>query len=84
MRDFPVKWFKKATKNHFRDAFEEVDEHRSSKICPKCGIQLYSVVEYFNGKKYDVRGIMWCGSRMCSNCPFKDCDEYVACHNMFH
>ena len=40
-RSVPIKWFKEETKNRFRDTFEEVDQHRSSKICPKCGIQLY-------------------------------------------
>ena len=83
-RSVPVKGFKEATKNRFRDTFEKVDEHHLSKICPKCGIQLYSVVEYFNGKKYDIQGLMWCGSKKCRNCPFKDRDEHVACHNMMY
>ena len=78
-RSVPMKWFKEAKKIRFCNTFKEVDEHCSSKSCPDCGIQLCSVVEYFNGNKYYVRGLMWCGSKKCKNCPFKDPD-----HNMFH
>ncbi len=55
-RSVPVKWFKEATKNRFRDTFQEVDEHHLSRIYPECGIQLYSVIEYFNDKSMLYEG----------------------------
>ena len=83
-RSVPVKWFKDACKNRFVDAFQEVDEHRTSSICPDCATQLYSVVQFFNGKRYEVRGLMWCSSYKCRGCPFKDRDSHVACNNMYN
>ena len=82
-RSVPVKWFKDACKNRFLDAFEEVDEHRTSSICPDCATQLYSVIQFFNGKRYEVRGLMWCSSYKCRGWPFKDRDSHVACNNMY-
>ena len=70
-RSVPAKWFKEVTKNRFRDTFEEVDEHRSSKICPECCVH---IISWWRGK--EGRHGWWCFQplKLCSTHIFIEAD----------
>lgn len=59
-RYIPVKCFKQACFKRF-DMFE-INEFRTSLICPDRDGPLWTVTEFFKGKYYEVRGLKWCGS----------------------
>ena len=50
----PVKEIKEAVKRQYEVV--EVDEFRTSSDCPERGEQLCKVLEFLNGKYYEVRG----------------------------
>jgi hypothetical protein len=77
----PVKAFKDAVKHQYEVI--EVDEFRTSSVCPECGEQLCKVLEFFNGKYYEVRGLKWCGSDACKSHPMYTRDVGVGCANIF-
>lgn len=77
----PVKAFKEAVKHQYEVI--EVDEYRTSSVCPECGEQLCKVLEFFNGKYYEVRGLKWCGSDACKSNPMYTRDVGVGCANIF-
>jgi hypothetical protein len=77
----PVKEIKNAVTRQYEVV--EVDEFRTSSVCPTCGDQLFKVLEFFNGKYYEVRGVKWCGSDGCKSHPIYTRDVGVGCANIF-
>jgi hypothetical protein len=77
----PVKEIKDAVKRQYEVV--EVDEFRTSSVCPECGEQLCKVLEFFNGKYYEVRGLKWCSSDACKSHPLYTRDVGVGCANIF-
>ncbi len=77
-----MKAFKEAVKHQYEVI--EVDEFRTSSVCPKCGEQLCKVLEFLYGKYYEVRGLKWCGSDACKSHPMYTRDVDVGCTNIFH
>ncbi len=77
----PVKMFKQAVMHQYE--VEEVDEFCTSSVCPECGEQLCKVLEFFNGKYYEVRGLKWCGSDACKSHPLYTRDVGIGCANIF-
>ena len=77
----PVMAFKEAVKRQYQVI--EVDEFRTSSVCPECGEQLCKVLEFFNDKYYEVRGLKWCGSDACKSHPLYTRDVGVGCANIF-
>jgi hypothetical protein len=80
-RSVPVKAIKDAVRRQYEVI--EVDEFRTSSVCPECGDQLLKVLEFFNGKYYEVRGLKWCGSDECKSHPIYTRDIGVGCRNIF-
>ena len=77
----PVKGIKNAVMRQYEVV--EVDEFRTSSVCPECGEQLFKLLEFFNGKYYEVRGLKWCGSNECKSHPIYTRDIGVGCANIF-
>ena len=77
----PVKGIKEAVKRQYEVV--EVDEFRTSSVCPKCSDQLFKVLEFFNGKYYEVCGLKWCCSNACKSHAIYTRDVGVGCANIF-
>lgn len=77
----PVQQLKSAVMRQYEVV--EVDEFRTSSVCPECGDQLFKVLEFFNGRYYEVRGVKWCGSSVCKTHPIYTRDVGVGCTNIF-
>ena len=65
----------------------QVDEYRTSKVCPQCLSQLQKVLRRLEGERFpeNQRGILRCPSIQCASCTFKNRDEVgarniLACH----
>ena len=74
-RYVPLKYVKKCCKNHFE--CHEVNEFRTSQICPDCmSCRLSDVAKYDAGrvKKISIRGLKWCPSEACRHNPLKNRD----------
>ena len=68
----PVKWVKQEVARRY--VTTEVDEFRTSSVCPDCDSQLYTVAEYRNDRFYEVRGLKWCYDLRCRATPLKHRD----------
>ena len=59
----PVQWVKREVTRRY--VTTEVNEFRTSSVCPDCDSQLYTVTEYRNDRFYEVRGLKWCYDLCC-------------------
>ena len=74
-RHVPLKYIKKRCGNHFK--CHEVNEFRTSQICPHCeGCRLWDVVKSNPGMVTEtkIRGMKWCPSECCKHNPLKNRD----------
>ena len=44
---------------------QEIDEFRTSSVCPCCGCQLFNLFHWHKGKRLAMRGIKYCASDEC-------------------
>ena len=61
-----------------------VDEYMTSSVCvnPECEAQLHPIYFVRNGFIQQLRGMKWCNSTVCRNCPFKHRD-FVGSGNIY-
>ena len=74
-RSVPLKYIKKRCSYFFE--CHEVNEFRTSQICPDCGIsRLHDVEKTIHGEEpTKIRGLKWCSSGKCRHSPLKNRDE---------
>ena len=56
----------------------EVDEFRTSSVCPRCECQLHNLFHIYKGKRFYIRGIKFCSSVKCANHRFWHRDQVGA------
>ena len=85
-RSVPTVSVRRACVRFFRQTVQ-VDEYRTSKVCPQCLSQLQKVLRRLEGERFpeNQRGILRCPSIQCASCTFKNRDEVgarniLACH----